>query len=179
MCSNICRHPRRSSLPALVALILVIGVTSGCSIRQSMPAWLGGEIELAEDSSSPFIEYEQAISSASENGKPVCLFFTGSDWCTWCLRLQDEVFLTPEFEQWARDNVALVEVDFPQSKLLPGDQKVLNETLKQQYGEHIDGFPTALFVSADGEVLGKLGYEKGGPQAWIRKAETVLDNSSP
>ena len=33
------------------------------------------------------------------------LFFTGSDWCGWCMRLQREVFLTPEFTKWAKDNV--------------------------------------------------------------------------
>lgn len=41
---------------------------------------------------------KEAIDLAKKEDKPLFLFFTGSDWCGWCIRLQKEVFKTPEFE---------------------------------------------------------------------------------
>ena len=48
------------------------------------------------------------------------LFFTGSDWCGWCIRLQKEVFFKPEFTKWAAENVVLVELDFPRKSTIKG-----------------------------------------------------------
>src|SRR6187431_590184 len=56
---------------------------------------------------------EKAVELSNKNHKPVLLFFTGSDWCGWCKRLQAEVFEKSEFKQWASKNVVLMEVDFP------------------------------------------------------------------
>ena len=39
-------------------------------------------------------------------------FFTGSDWCGWCMRLKREVFNLPDFKIWSDENVVLVELDF-------------------------------------------------------------------
>ena len=56
------------------------------------------------------------------------LFFTGSDWCGWCIRLQKEVFFKPEFKKWANKNVVLVELDFPKRTKL--DEKTLRQNRK-------------------------------------------------
>jgi thioredoxin-related protein len=54
-----------------------------------------------------------AMKISKKTKKPMLLFFTGSDWCGWCIRLQKEVLQTPEFAKWAKKNVVLVELDFP------------------------------------------------------------------
>src|ERR1041384_4506447 len=51
--------------------------------------------------------------------KPIFAFFTGSDWCGWCIKLQKEVFAKEEFIKWAKENVVLLELDFPRMKQLP------------------------------------------------------------
>jgi thioredoxin-related protein len=61
-------------------------------------------------------DMNQAIAISQKENKPMMLFFTGSDWCGWCIRLQKEVFLTETFTKWAKENVVLVELDFPRSK---------------------------------------------------------------
>ncbi|MCX8487133.1 MAG: thioredoxin family protein, partial [Crocinitomicaceae bacterium] len=58
-------------------------------------------------------DLNKAIELANKENKPMMLFFTGSDWCGWCVKLKKEVFSQSEFKQWAQDNVILVEVDFP------------------------------------------------------------------
>src|SRR6476661_3860710 len=58
-------------------------------------------------------DMKKAMEVSKKTKKPIMLFFTGSDWCGWCMRLQKEVLTTPEFQKWAKENVVLVELDFP------------------------------------------------------------------
>jgi thioredoxin-related protein len=116
--------------------------------------------------------------SLKEN-KPLLLFFTGSDWCGWCIKLQKDVLKTADFAAWAPQNVILVELDFPRSK--PQDQaiKLQNQQLAQTFG--IQGYPTVWFVKPvkgeDNKVnlsgLGSLGYDKSATN-WITNANTFL-----
>ena len=117
--------------------------------------------------------------SIKEN-KPLFLFFTGSDWCGWCIRLQKEVFKTPEFVKWAKENVILVELDFPRKNEQTEAVKMQNAQLQQQL--QVRGYPTVWFVSAtktaDSKVnlnaLGSSGYVAGGPQVWIDGANQII-----
>lgn len=117
--------------------------------------------------------------SIKEN-KPLFLFFTGSDWCGWCIRLQKEVFKTPEFVKWAKENVVLVELDFPRKNEQTEAVKMQNAQLQQQL--QVRGYPTVWFVSAaktaDAKVnlnaLGSTGYVAGGPQVWLDGANQII-----
>ena len=122
---------------------------------------------------------EQASQIAIKTKKPLLMFFTGSDWCGWCIRLQKEVFKTPEFTKWANDNVVLVELDFPRkTPQLPEIQKQ-NSELQQFFA--IQGYPTIWLVNAtlvdnklNFEKLGSTGYVAGGPAAWIGGANEII-----
>lgn len=117
--------------------------------------------------------------SIKEN-KPLFLFFTGSDWCGWCIRLQNEVFKTPEFIAWAKKNVVLVELDFPKRKEQADAIKMQNAQLQQQL--QVRGYPTVWFVSAaktanakvNLNALGSTGYVAGGPKVWIDGANQII-----
>lgn len=117
--------------------------------------------------------------SIKEN-KPMFLFFTGSDWCGWCIRLQKEVFKTPEFIKWAKENVVLVELDFPRKNEQTDAVKMQNAQLQQQL--QVRGYPTVWFVSAvktdEGKVnltaLGSTGYVAGGPEKWLEGANQII-----
>ena len=98
--------------------------------------------------------------------------FTGSDWCGWCMKLKSEVFDTPEFKEWAKKNVVLLELDFPKQKQLPEELKKQNQELAQK--NNIQGYPTILFFDAKGKKVGQTGYVKGGPEAWIKEAEKAM-----
>lgn len=117
--------------------------------------------------------------SIKEN-KPMFLFFTGSDWCGWCIRLQNEVFKTPEFITWAKENVVLVELDFPRKKEQTEALRLQNAQLQQQL--QVRGYPTVWFVSASKtaeakvnlNALGSTGYVAGGPKVWIDGANQII-----
>ena len=116
--------------------------------------------------------WKDAAAESKKTGKPILADFTGSDWCGWCIKLHKEVFDTPEFKSWADKHVVLLELDFPQKKQLPADLKKQNDELAKKY--NIEGYPTVLFLKADGTEVGRSGYVKGGPSAWIKAADSEL-----
>lgn len=140
---------------------------------------LGG---FAQESQSQewFSDVNQAVQKSNETGKPLLLFFTGSDWCGWCIRLQKEVFQTPFFTQWAKENVILVELDFPRKKQLPDELRKQNQTMQQVF--QVQGYPTVHLVTPlvqqDGSVnfnpLGQTGYAAGGPESWCATATGMI-----
>src|SRR6478672_5908314 len=77
--------------------------------------------------------------------KPLLLFFTGSDWCGWCIKLQRDVLKTTEFANWATQNVILVELDFPRSKPQGNALRMQNAQLAQTFGSQ--GYPTVWLVN--------------------------------
>lgn len=126
-----------------------------------------------------YTDVREAITVSNKEQKPLLMFFTGSDWCGWCIRLQNEVLKTPEFKKWATDNVILVELDYPRRTPQTPELKNQNNELQQAFG--IQGFPTVFFTSAeskDGKVnfkgLGQTGYVAGGPIAWLTVAEGIV-----
>jgi protein disulfide-isomerase len=108
----------------------------------------------------------QALSKASK--KPIFAFFTGSDWCGWCHKLQRDVFVKPPFIKWAKDKVILLELDFPRQKQLPQELVQQNQSLQQAF--QVQGYPTVwlFFMNEDSATkqmiinpLGSLGYPSG------------------
>jgi protein disulfide-isomerase len=126
-------------------------------------------------------DVNKAIKISVETEKPLFFFFTGSDWCGWCKRLQKEVFFKPEFAIWANKNVVLVELDFPRRTKLSAELQKQNRELGQMFG--VRGYPTIWFVTPviNGKQvdllekrLGSQGYVAGGPNAWIAGANKII-----
>lgn len=123
-------------------------------------------------------DVNKAIEISSKTNKPMLLFFTGSDWCGWCIKLQKEVFFKPEFKEWA-NNVVLVELDFPRKTKLEPALAQQNAQMQQIF--QVSGYPTIWLVTPQkiGEQvnlqqLGKTGYVGGGPLKWIEVADQFL-----
>jgi len=136
----------------------------------------------AQDELTWHTDMSKATDVSIKENKPMFLFFTGSDWCGWCIRLQKEVFKTPEFIKWAKENVVLVELDFPRKNEQTDAVKMQNAQLQQQL--QVRGYPTVWFVSAaktaEAKVnltaLGSTGYVAGGPKVWIDGANQIIQN---
>jgi thiol-disulfide isomerase/thioredoxin len=120
-----------------------------------------------------FTSLSEAQAEARKSGEPILADFTGSDWCPWCMKLRAEVFNTKQFKEWAAKNVVLLEVDFPQYKRQDAATKKANAELAAKY--RIQGYPTVLFLTVEGKVLGASGYLPGGPVSWTRNAQRILD----
>ena len=113
----------------------------------------------------------KAQAKAKAEKKLVMMDFTGSDWCGWCIRLNNEVFSKPEFVEYAKTNLVAVEVDFPRAKKQTEEQKKANQALQEKY--KIPGYPTIIVLNGEGEKVGQLGYMPGGPKAFIAELEKL------
>lgn len=128
-------------------------------------------------------DINKAAKLSEKSKKPLLMFFTGSDWCGWCIRLQKEVLKTPEFAKWAKDNVILVELDFPRRTPQTDDIKKQNFELQQFFG--VRGYPTVWFANATKDKTGKVsfaqlgstGYVAGGPTVWLDGANKIIKKS--
>jgi protein disulfide-isomerase len=116
-------------------------------------------------------DYHAALDKAAAEHKFVMMDFTGSDWCGWCMKLKSEVFDQPEFSAFARENLVLLEVDFPRRKQLSAEQQAANDALARNFG--IEGYPTLIFVDATGKKVAQGGYIAGGPKRFIEATERI------
>jgi protein disulfide-isomerase len=111
----------------------------------------------------------KADSISKKTKKPIFGFFTGSDWCGWCHKLQKDVFAKPAFINWANEKVVLLELDFPKRKQLPIELQQQNVQLAQAF--QVQGYPTVWMFTLDKDsansknvklnAMGSLGYPSG------------------
>ena len=143
---------RRSSFCLLIALSLVTTVANGSEWQT---------------------EYNQALTNAKVARKCVLLDFTGSDWCGPCIHMKKAVFSKAAFLNYAKQNLVLVEIDYPRIKTLSENIRKQNERLMHQYSIDKSGFPTVILLNPDGKILGQLeGYAGERPAdiiAWVEK----------
>ncbi len=110
--------------------------------------------------------FDQASKLAKSENKKLLLNFTGSDWCGWCIKLDNEVFSKAEFKQYAQQYYILVKLDFPKKEKLSAQLKKQNNALAKRYD--VKGFPSIVVLTPSGKYYTKGGYVKGGPNAFIR-----------
>lgn len=110
----------------------------------------------------------EARELSEKTKKPIFAFFTGSDWCGWCHKLQRTVFAKKEFIDWAKKNVILLELDFPRGKAQSAELQQQNAELQQVF--QVRGYPTIwmFYLTKDDatqklnvNALGNLGYPQG------------------
>ena len=140
-----------------ISLLIAIGLTLISITASAESSWV--------------TDYKKAQEDAKAGKKLMLLEFTGSDWCGWCMKLDKEVFSTPEFQNYASKNLILVKLDFPRRRPQTEALKKQNEQLAQKYG--IQGFPTIIVLNGQGEKVGEFGYMEGGPSPFLAKLETL------
>lgn len=112
---------------------------------------------------------------AAEQSKPILLSFQGSDWCVPCIKLEKEIWHSEEFEAYAKDNLILLQADFPRRKknALNNDQQAHNGMLAEAYNPS-GIFPFVVLLNAKGVVLGETGYKKVKPQAYVEEIKAFI-----
>ena len=111
-----------------------------------------------------FTNYSQGVAAAKQQNKPILLFFTGSDWCGWCKKMESEIFNSADFAQAAGNRFVFVELDFPMNTKQPDDLAAQNAALKKKYS--ITGFPTVVILDPNENFIAETGYQAGGGKAY-------------
>lgn len=112
--------------------------------------------------------YADAVMEAQKQDKPVLLVFAGSDWCAPCIKLDKAIWQSDAFRKYAALNLILYKADFPRKKT-----NRLSESLIEQNGQLAEEynpnghFPLVLLLDTDENILGRTGYLKSTPEAYI------------
>jgi thioredoxin-related protein len=127
---------------------------------------------------------------SEKSKKPIFAFFTGSDWCGWCIKLQQNVFAKKEFVAWANKNVILLELDFPRRKQLSPELIQQNNSLQQVF--NVAAFPVVWIFNTirpdttkkfNIDAFGSLGYPIGAEPGkeeikFLEDATKILNNKT-
>ncbi len=99
--------------------------------------------------------YTDVVTVAKEESKPILLLFSGSDWCSNCIKLKADVFDNEEFKVLQNEKFAMYIADFPRTKKTVENQRTLdNEMLADRFNSK-GQFPLILLLDSDQNILRK------------------------
>ena len=118
-------------------------------------------------------DFATALARSKTSGRPVLVYFTGSDWCPYCVRLDKEVLDQPVFMQWAKEHLILLELDFPHDTPQSPKLKAQNEELAAEF--QIEGYPSLYIMDGRTTKVRQLvGFEGKSPEAVVRSLTRML-----
>ncbi len=123
-------------------------------------------------------DFENAKKTAKEKHQLILLNFSGSDWCAPCIAFTKDYLGSPAFEALAKDNLVLVNADFPRKKKnQPAPEQVKrNNALAEKYNKE-GNFPFTLILDADGKVLKTYtGRPEQSVDQWVAEVKTICDS---
>ena len=119
-------------------------------ILSATPSWLN--------------DFNEAKNLSKEKNEYILLNFSGSDWCSGCIKMHKDIFGSPVFQEYAQDHLVLLNADFPRSKKnsLPAELQKKNNALADKYNAEGE-FPSTVLLDSDGKLIKKWSgfYEKG------------------
>lgn len=99
-----------------------------------------------------------AKAKALKEGKTLFIVFTGSDWCSGCKMLENEILSKPEFTAEIVKKYVPVVIDYPRGADLLPDLKKQNQELAKLAG--LSALPSVAVMDCDGRIYGlKKGFD--------------------
>ncbi|QLC66438.1 thioredoxin family protein [Flavobacterium sp. LPB0248] len=121
-------------------------------------------------------DINDAVAVSAEKRKPLLIFFTAQGVNP---QLQNEIFSTRDFEEWARKNVILLKLDLS-DPTASETVKEQNLRLKNAFG--IEDIPQVCFSEVavrKGKTsfnkLGLIAYKASGVKNWISESNSILN----
>ena len=171
------QEEREMKTKVMIVLVSVMALGSMFSLAAAEPENPAPAVDAAvvtKVKQGDWLEnYTEALAAAKQLKRPVLIDFTGSDWCGWCIRLDREVFSQKAFIKYAKNDLVLLKLDFPQRKKLSEALQKQNMELAKKFG--IRGFPTIVIVNAEGKEIARTGYQRGGAKNYVDHLKDLLE----
>ncbi len=115
-------------------------------------------------------DFNEAKQIAQKESKRIVLVFSGSDWCTPCIKLEKEILSSDEFISYSNEHYVMLRADFPRKRKnrLSAEQQKKNDDLAETYNPN-GIFPLVVVLDKNGKIIGETGYEKISPKQFIEK----------
>lgn len=108
-----------------------------------------------------YTNYDEAVKQAKSTSQPLLMFFTGSDWCGWCNKIDEEAFDTKDFADTSGNKFVFLKLDFPLYAAQDPQLKAQNKQLQQKFD--VRSFPTVILYDVQkNQQIGTTGYRAGG-----------------
>ena len=120
--------------------------------------------------------FDDALTKAADEDKPIVLVFSGSDWCAPCIRLKRHIFDAVEFRTYAVEHYVMYDADFPRKKKnqLPQEKLNVNKSLAEKYNPK-GYFPLVVVMDKNQNVLGTTGFvARTSPEKYIKTLNKFL-----
>ncbi len=111
-------------------------------------------------------DLDAALQQAAAEEKLVLIEFTGSDWCSYCIKLNREVLSTAEFAAFIAPHFVPVQVDVPIRRDIDRRLLARNEELCRRY--KVPGFPTLMVLTPQGQVVGGFRGDPGNGMEGVK-----------
>jgi thioredoxin-related protein len=122
-------------------------------------------------------DYQKTLDAAKISNKHILMLFTGSDWCAPCKELKKKVFNKDGFKEFAKNNLELLVLDFPENFKLPESQKIHNDKLSEKY--EVEGYPTVILMTSEGKEIRRGNYIADSPEEFIAYFEKYTQKPAP
>ena len=135
---------------------------------------ISNSIVMEDQKANWLTDFPAAQAMAEEERKPILINFTGSDWCSGCIRLKKDIFSKSFFINYANEHLILLEVDFPLGFVQEESLISQNNYLYDFY--EIEGFPTVILIDSEGEIFRDYGYGKDKAENYVNRLRDLLSN---
>ena len=108
------------------------------------------------------------LKEAAQQNKKVLLFFSVPERCDVCNKLEQNIFKSPEFIEFALENFVLVKIDFSyEAQELTKDQLEKNLLIVEKYNK--DGFfPHVVVLNKEAKITKKMEvYTSETPEQYL------------
>ncbi len=118
--------------------------------------------------------FDAAKARAQKEGTNIVLVFSGSDWCIPCMKLEKNIWESPDFVEYSKAHFVLLRADFPKKKsnALSKEQQDRNDKLAESYNRQ-GLFPYVVILDKNGRILGSTGYKNATPKDYIALLNSI------
>lgn len=114
--------------------------------------------------------YKKALEQAKEHDLPLVILFTGTAWCGYCVKLEEEVFSKSEFKKLAKGKFLGVKFESPAASV--GIKGREGQELAKKFG--VSGYPKYIIVDGEGNQIGGGGYSQGiNPESFVKRVQAA------
>jgi thioredoxin-related protein len=125
----------------ITCIIMLFAVPLGC-----------GERERADSAINSWVEFNEGMTLAAKEGKPVVVDFYTS-WCKWCKVMDEKTFSRPEIARYLNEHFVSIRLNAEsKSDRLTFDGRTFTPVeLTRHFG--IRGFPSLAYLDTEGKLI--------------------------
>jgi thioredoxin-related protein len=121
-------------------------------------------------------DYEEARTISAQTDRYLFMAFTSMDSGEWSKKMDDELFKSRAFLDYAHKRFVLLRIDHPTATTLPAQLAKQNRMLDEAF--NIKGYPYVIVLNPKGEKLAESKYLKGGAEFFMKQLTPIVERDA-